>query len=302
MTPLLAEPTVLAAGGLGDLSEGPIWDDRLCRLYWVDITAGCVHWLDTGAASRSTWCIGGTLSFVALTKDPERLIAGHNSSLIALKLTTREVAPIAKLEPDGDPLRCNDGKCDPTGRLWAGTMRWGGDAKSGSLYALDAGGQPARKVTGLAIANGLAWHADRREMYFVDSPTGRIDRFDWDAGTGRIARKSPLAEYGADEGSPDGLTIDAEGQLWVAFWGAGCVRRVDGVTGQTLARIELPVTHVTSCTFGGPGWSTLFITTAAAELTTAERAAQPLAGSVFVVETGVRGLPADRFAAVDVRA
>jgi sugar lactone lactonase YvrE len=301
MTPPLAAPVPLAACGLSDLGEGPVWDDRRSRLYWVDITQGCLRWLDAGAHSQVTWRIGGTLGFVALTTDPGRLVAGHNSTLVELQLDSRQVEPRANLEPAGGPLRCNDGKCDPAGRLWAGTMRWGGDTRPGSLYVVDSAWRPASKLTGLAIANGLAWHRERREMYFVDSPTRRIDRFDWDAGTGHLVRKSPLAEYGPRDGSPDGLTIDAEGNLWVAFWGAGCVRRIDGRSGRTLARVDVPAAHVTSCTFGGAAEATLFITTAAAEVSDAQRAAQPLAGAVFAVETGVRGLPADRFGAREGR-
>src|SRR5690606_22293827 len=131
--------------------------------------------------------------------------------------------------------------------------------------------------------------------------TRRIARFDWNAENGAIDPVGTLAEFSIAEGFPDGMTIDAEGHLWVAFWGGSCVRRIDGVTGETLSTIDLPVTQPSSCSFGGADAATLFITTAAADLTAAERKRQPLAGAVFAVRPGVRGLRCDHFRGVNRR-
>jgi len=174
MIPVLAAAIPFLAYVLSDLGEGPVWDERRSRLYWVDIVQGCLHWLDADASRRSTWRIGGTLSFLVLTSNPDRLVAGHNATLVALDPDSRQMVQLAALEQPGDGRRCNDAKCDPTGRLWAGTMGWGDSPQPGSLYAIDNAWQPVRKITGLAIANGLAWHQGRKEMHFVDSPADRV--------------------------------------------------------------------------------------------------------------------------------
>ena len=132
-------------------------------------------------------------------------------------------------------------------------------------------------------------------MYFIDSPTCRIDRFDWNRSTGAIERRITLAEFHACDGTPDGMTIDTEGHLWVAFWGGGCVRRIHGETGKVLGKVELPVTQVTSCTFGGEDCATLFITSAAHGLSPSQRAQQPLAGALFVATPGPAGMPTHVF-------
>ncbi len=290
------EPLALPLSALSELGEGPVWDTRRERLYWVDIVRGNLHWLDRDAKKRNTLELPPPLGFVALTDDPGILVAGVGASLAYVEIASGRLDVFAPLEPAETPLRCNDGKCDPTGRLWAGTMPTGGDGKPlGTLFSLQPGGSPQRVLRDVGCSNGLAWNVARREFTFIDSLTRRIDRFRWDPFSGQIDERSVLASFGEDPSLPDGMCIDAEGHLWVAFWDGGCVRRIHGVTGTTLATISLPAQRVTSCTFGGPDLSTLYITTAHQGFSSAERAGQPLAGSLFSVQPGVRGLPADVF-------
>jgi len=289
-------PLALLAAGMSQHGEGPVWDARLRRLYWVDIVHGQLHWLDENALQRRTLEVPPPLGFVAPTDDPAILVAGIGSSLALLHLETGRIETLAQLEPADAPLRCNDGKCDPTGRVWAGTMSTQPDAQPpGSLFSLDSSAPLQRVLRDVGCSNGLAWSVTRREFYFIDSLAHRIDRFRWDPDTGNIGDRSTLASFPDDHGLPDGMCIDTDGHLWIAFWDGGCVRRIHHETGATLATIHLPAKRVTSCTFGGTDLATLFITTSHEGLSSSDRAAQPLAGGVFSVTPGPRGLPADLF-------
>lgn len=296
MPPRPHDPSPLPASGLAELGEGPVWDARLRRLYWVDITQGGLHWLDEGANERETIRLNAPLGFISLTEDPQIVIAGRGASLAWLDVGSAKLTPIVDLEPPEALLRCNDGKPDPRGRLWAGTYASNGSPDiKGSLYSIGHDSRVLKQLDHLGCSNGLAWHLERGELYFIDSPTRRIDRFEWNPDTGDIEGRAPLVSFSEDDGMPDGMCIDAAGHLWVAFWGGACVRRIDGQTGRTLEKIDLPAAQVTSCTFGGPDLATLFVTTASVGLSPEQRAAQPLAGHVFAIRPGVTGLPADRF-------
>ncbi len=294
--PSKLSPLALPAAGISQHGEGPVWDARLRRLYWVNIVHGQLLWLDENAQKCRALEFPPPLGFVALTDDPGVLVAGLASSLALLHLESGRVEALAQLESPDAPFRCNDGKCDPTGRVWAGTMSTNPDAQPpGSLFSLKPSSPPQRVLRDVGCSNGLAWNMVRREFYFIDSLAHRVDRFRWDPETGDITHRSTLASFPDDHGLPDGMCIDTDGHLWVAFWDGSCVRHIHHETGDTLATIQLPAKRVTSCTFGGPDLATLYITTSHEGLSPSERTAQPLAGSVFSVTPGARGLPADYF-------
>jgi len=286
--------TPLLAAGHSKLGEGPVWDPRLARLYWVDITAGHLHWLDHGAAERGTLALPGPVGFVSLTDEPQIVVVGCGTRILAVQLPLGRTDVLAELASPDSVVRCNDGKCYPTGRLWAWTMPLA-EKSLGALFSLDAGLNLRRHSEDIGCANGLAWHAARREFYFIDSLTQRVDRHRWDPVTGEISDARPLAFFEKNHALPDGMCVDAEGHLWVAFWNGACIKRVDGSTGRILTKIDLPAALVTSCCFGGANLDTLFVTTAVEGLGEAECAAQPLAGRVFTVEPGVRGVPQSYF-------
>jgi sugar lactone lactonase YvrE len=188
----------------------------------------------------------------------------------------------------------NDGKADPWGRFWAGTMGIDKRPDAGALYCLEPDLRLSVALDPVTISNGLDWSADRRSMFYVDTPTQRVDRFDLEADGLGLRNRRTFSTQALADGSPDGLTLDTAGGLWLALWGGFAVTGY-GPSGEVEARIALPASHVTSCTFGGPDLGDLYITTAFAELTEAERAAQPLAGRAFRCRPGVLGLKANRF-------
>jgi sugar lactone lactonase YvrE len=276
-----------------ELGEGPVWDPDAAWLYFVDITRGLVHRYDPDTRTSRSHQVDAMVGAVALAAAGDLVLAVRDG-FARLDPDSGRVRPIADVEADLPGQRMNDGKCDPAGRFWAGTMAIDERPGAGALYRLDPDGRVHRMLANVTISNGLDWSEDGRLMYYVDTPTGSIDIFDFDVATGAIANRRSLARVAPGEGWPDGLTLDADGYLWVALWSGGAVRRYapDG----TLDRIvKVPTTYPTSCAFGGPDLGDLYITTAATALTPEERQREPLAGGLFRCRPGVQGRPAHRF-------
>jgi sugar lactone lactonase YvrE len=217
--------------------------------------------------------------------------AGHR---LALRAGDDERV-LAVVEADRPDNRFNDCKCDPQGRLWAGTMSKRREPGTAALYRLVAGGDIERVIAGTTISNGLAWSPAGDRVYFVDSTTQRIDVFDFDAATGDVSGRRALAEIDPRDGLPDGLAVDAEDGVWVCLFGGGAIRRY-GADGELTAAIAVPVTNPTSAAFGGADLRTLYVTSARHRLSAEQLAAEPLAGAVLALEPGVPGLPGNRFA------
>jgi sugar lactone lactonase YvrE len=281
---------VLEAGD--QLGEGPIWDDVRGELLRVDISRGLVHgWNPSTGAAWRRQCddqVGAAL--------PR---SGAEGLLIAVgrRIVVDEgdgVRELARVEEDRPGNRLNDCKCDPAGRLWAGTMSGEQAPGEASLYRLVPGGEIECVITGTTISNGLGWTPAGDRMYFIDSTAQRIDAFDYDAETGEISGRRTFARIDPSDGKPDGMTVDAEGGIWVALFAGGAVRRY-GEDGTLEAHIELPVTNPTSPVFGGLDLRTLYVTSARHELSEEQLAAEPLAGAVFALEPGVTGLPSNQF-------
>jgi sugar lactone lactonase YvrE len=268
-------------------AEGPFWYGD--RLGWVDIMAGRL-WLagfdggmltdpvshevgmPLGAAVPRTgggWVLAAGTGFATLDEDGT-------------------VTPRTGDLADTSVIRMNDGKCDPAGRFWAGTMAFDESPGAGALYVFD--GAVRTVLTGVTISNGLGWSPDRRTMYYIDTPTGQVDAFAYDEETGAVSGRRRL--FAVEGGSPDGMTVDDEGLLWVALWGGGAVHRYEP-SGRRVATVRLPVTNVSSCCFGGADRATLFVTTSQQGLRTPE----PEAGHVYRVEPGVSGPTATAFVA-----
>ncbi len=282
-------PEVLVADG-DELGEGPHWDAATGELLRVDITRGRVHRLDPGSGRASSTELGDLVGF-AIPRASGGLVVGLRRAVVLLDPDGARRTLVA-LEPDLPDNRLNDAKCDPVGRLWAGTMAMGESQPDGALYRIEADGTTERVVSGLTISNGLDWSPDATLLYLNDTPTRQIDVFDHDPSTGAVTGRRPFARI---DGSPDGLTVDAEGGVWVALFGGSQVRRYSP-DGSLDVVVPLPVTNVTSLTFGGPDYTDLFVTTARHHLDAVKLGAQPLAGAVFVLRPGVRGRPAGRFA------
>ena len=280
-----------------ELGEGPLWDDRARRLIWVDYPSQQVLWCSppTDLASRSLMmpgrpgCVGlrqdgGIL--VALPDGVWALPAGAEDGSAAMR--------IAAVPGAHSDIHLNDGACDPTGRFWVGSVVNRGREATGVLWRLEPGGELTPTLSGLQLSNGMDWSSDGRTFYHVDSLARRVDMFSVDLDEGTLRDRRPLVDLGAEDVLPDGLTIDSAGCIWVALWGGWAVRRYtpDGRLDQT---IRLPVAQVSSCTFGGPAYEDLYITTAREGLSDGDLATQPLAGGLFCCRPGAQGRPAHRF-------
>ncbi len=278
-----------------DLGEGPVWDEERQAICWVDILPGHIHEYRPGERVYSRLEIGQMAGAVALREDGHFMAAlQHGFAFVDRENGT--VVPICDPEEDDDGNRFNDGKCDPAGRFWAGTMALDERAGAGNLYMMDGALNCHLKKTGVSISNGLAWSGDQKKMYYIDSPTHSVTVFDYDPSRGDIGPGKVAFRIPEEEGTPDGMTIDREGMLWIAHWDGWQVARWHPGSGEKLLSIPLPAARITSCTFGGPDYRDLYVTSAATGLTDDELAVQPLAGSLFVVRgLHAQGEPASRF-------
>lgn len=266
-------------GSIGKFGEGPIWDAERLVLWWVDVFAGEVHCFDPATGCDRSWSTGSVVSCVAPRSDGSLLISTPDG-FATLDLASGAVELLVPVERDVTTNRLNDGKVDSFGRFWAGTMNFAGAEGQGTLYRLDADLRCTAVLTGVTISNGIGWSPDDWLMYYVDTPTQRIDVFDFDPIGGAILNRRTLVDIPRRHGTPDGLTVDCEGYVWVALFGSGEIHRYSP-QGDLAERLRLPVTNVTSCTFGGAELNELYVTTTGEQLSEAARRRQPLAGSVF---------------------
>lgn len=272
------------------LAEGPLWDARSGRLGWIDVLSSQVLLTDIATGQTEVIEVPSHVGAIAPRAAGGFVAALQDGFWVVGDGPTRRITSVAEARPS---LRFNDGKCDPAGRFWAGTMAYDETPGAGALYRLDPDGGTSLMLDGVTISNGLAWSLDGRTMYYIDTPTRRIDAFSYSPATGELSNRRPVIAIPAEVGLPDGMTIDAEGGLWVALWGGGAVHRY--LEGRLAQVISLPVSQPTSCTFGGAELDELFVTSAREGLSLEQRAAEPLAGAVFRVRPGVRGLPAAVF-------
>ncbi|WP_330457659.1 SMP-30/gluconolactonase/LRE family protein [Streptomyces sp. NBC_00820] len=277
------EVAVRAEAALG---EGPTWDSATGRLLWVDILGMRVHTYDPATGRRT---VRTTEQHVGAAKPR----AGGG-----LVLNLRD--GVGLLDPDDtfrwlhhEPVpgrRANDAAVAPDGSLWAGTMRYDEAPGGGTLSRLTGAGTVETVPVDVTVSNGTGWSPDGRLMYYVDSPTRRVDVFDHDGDGGGIRNRRPLAEIEEGAGYPDGLTVDAEGCVWVALWDGGAVRRYTPA-GKLDRVITLPTPRTTACAFGGPDLTDLYVTTAREGLPTSD----PLAGSLLIIPNTSQGLPQPPF-------
>ena len=277
------------------LGESPVWDSAQQRFLWIDILAGEIHQYFTTTQVHRIFKTGQVPGALALCASGN-LVAALQNGFALVSLEKETILWLTDPESGKPDNRFNDGKCDPAGRFWAGTMNLSGKKGAGSLYALEAGGTVVCKIPEVSVSNGLAWSPDHTRFYFIDTAEGAVAAFDYDITSGHISNKSTAITIPPQMGKPDGMTIDTEGMLWVALWKGWGVARCNPRTGEILQQIKLPVSQVTSCTFGGKEWRDLYITTAKTGLSQEDIKNQPLAGSVFVIKnTGFKGLPGHLF-------
>ena len=280
------------------LGEGPTWDAKTQTLHWVDILEKRVYFHHDGEngyiqLDEMPGClvptIKGTLLVAAKASFLELGLFDHTQDKPA---TGKHTILASIIEPANN--RFNDGKCDPAGRLLAGTMDMDEKASTGALYSFD-GQSVTRLLEGIRISNGLAWSPDHKTLYHIDTPTREVKAFDYDLATGQIANPRVVIHVPETLGWPDGMTSDADGNLWVAMWGGAQMTCWNPQNGQLLEQIPLPAKNITSCVFGGENLDELYITSARVGLDHADLVNYRHSGSLMRVKPGVRGMPTFEF-------
>jgi sugar lactone lactonase YvrE len=275
-----------------ELAEGPVWDGARGLLRWVDILPGQVHAFDPVTSAHTWFDAGDPVGTVGLTRSGGLVLALVDRFVLA-DYDGQHPRQLGAFTIDRSVVRFNDGKPDPWGNFCAGTCAWAPNGPPCALYRLRPDGAVGEIVGDVGLSNGLDWSDDRTAFYFADSATGGVDVFDTEPDTGTLGRRRRFVTVG---GVPDGLTLDAEGGLWVAVWGLGELRRYTPA-GQLDAVVRLPVSQVTSVAFGGTDLSTLYITTAREDTTPDHLREQSHAGDIFACSPGVTGRPPFLFAA-----
>lgn len=276
------------------VGEGPIWDSDKRVLWWIDILSGELYAFDPANGGNRTWDTGRHVGTVVPWTETHVLLALQDG-IGSLELETGRIAIHNDPETHLPGNRFNDGKCDPAGRLWAGTMAYDDPTDQGSLYRIDTDFNVTKILGGIGISNGIVWSADQSTMFYIDSVSYKIRTWDFAMDSGDISGEQTLLEVEPDFGLPDGMTVDEEGHLWVAFYGGAKVCRVHSGSGEILDTIDLPARNITACAFGDEDLGTLYITSAAQQMSADELEAAPMSGNLFSCRPGVKGVPSVRF-------
>lgn len=265
-------------------AEGPVWDIDRQSLWWVDIMEGHVHLWDRHSGEDTVYDVGEAVGALALRVDGSVLVA-LQTRLAFLDPDSGEVETFVPLEGNRPANRANDGKAGPDGAFWIGTMAVDASPEAGALYHVTGGGEVSRLLNDVSISNGLDW-LDDNHLYYIDSLAHGVDVLEVDRDAWTVLSRSRVLDIDPDDGLPDGMTLDAEGCLWVAVHGGGQVRRYSQ-RGELLGWVEVPMSLVTCCAFGGPDLTELYVTVAADD---------GVAGGLLRCDVGIAGRPPYRFA------
>jgi sugar lactone lactonase YvrE len=305
------------------LGEGPVWHGGEKRLYWLDIEGLKLHRFDPASGIDESFPLANQAGCLVPCRNENFLLAAQ-TGIEKIRLTTNGIEIIetnVKIHPESEipENRYNDGKCSPEGRFWFGSLNKQHQSGRAALYVLDGYGCRTA-ITGITNSNGLTWSPDGKTFYWIDTPTRRVDAFDYDPDNGKLRNRRTVItfpnidtkntntqknstksigtknigtenEFEKNFGRPDGMTIDSDGMLWIAHWLGGRITRWNPVNGTLLETIWVPVSRVTSLTFGGSDLKTIFITTASLGLTPETQSQEPNAGGLFVYESKIAGLP-----------
>ena len=274
-----------------ELGEAACWWPQRRSWCWVDILGHCIYIRDE-AGRQQQFATGTYVTTLVPVEGRNELLAGLKDG-VAFFSPERGLGPLIATVDDRNDMRCNDGKCDPAGRLWIGTMHMPPQDGLASLYCITGKQPPVVKLSGVTISNGLVWIGDK--MYYNDTLTGTVQEFNYNVDTGEIMFVRVALHLPQELGLPDGMAADSNGMLWIAQWGGFGVYCWNPVTGKLLGKVEVPAPNVSSCAFGGEGMDEMLITTAREHLTNSQLNEYPLSGSVFHVRLPVKGLPANYF-------
>lgn len=272
-----------------EIGEGPLWSPEEGVLYWVDIPAASFHRWQPDAKCYETFVLPRPVGSLGFRQGGGFILALKNGFHF-WDPETHEVEFLVDPEADKPWSRFNDGAVDRRGRFWAGTMNDNGQSK---LYRYDPDGSLHVMETGITCSNGIGFSPDNHTMYYSDSQVYTVYAYDFELESGEISNRRVFRKF--DNGDPDGLTVDSQGNIWIAIWGGWCVEQY-APEGALIERIEMPVQYPTCPIFGGEEMNELYVTSAWYLLDRAGRGSQPLAGDLFRIRTGVKGLPEPKFA------
>ncbi|MCA0931133.1 SMP-30/gluconolactonase/LRE family protein [Lutimonas saemankumensis] len=276
------------------LGEGAFWDHKEKLLYWVDIEDRKVFLFDPLTKSNQVFETPSRVGTVVPKSRHEAVIALEDGIYI-LNTESGNISLLSDVESKMNENRFNDGKCDPNGNLWVGSMHLEQTAPKANLYKISPSGESTKMLDSITISNGIVWTRDKSTMYYIDTPTGHIRAFDYDLDTSEISNERIAVVIPESLGYGDGMAIDEEDKLWVALWNGNSVVRFDPESGELMEKIIIPAHNVTSCSFGGPNFETLYITTSSLDMNEEESRKFPDAGSIFEVKPGVRGVKGNFF-------
>jgi len=274
------------------LGEGPAWDAETQTLYWVDILEKRIY-----AGNQILAQLDEAVGCLAPCRNGHLILAMTGAgrfSFVDFDPASGQRTVLASLDSEPPTNRFNDGKCDPAGRFLAGTMDVNEKDPTASLYSFD-GSHITRLLDGVCISNGLAWSADHKTFYYIDTPTREVHTFDYDIATGGIANPRVAIRIDKSLGWPDGMTSDVEGNLWIAMWGGAQITKWDPKAGQLLERIPVPALNISSCGFGGRNMNELYVTSAREGMSEVDLKKFPFSGGLFKVTTRSEGIPTFTF-------
>ncbi|MEP7208843.1 MAG: SMP-30/gluconolactonase/LRE family protein [Casimicrobiaceae bacterium] len=287
-------PLTCVLDARASLGEGPVWSLVEQVLYWVDINAPSLNRFDPATGVNHAMPMPESIGCFALRRSGG-FVAALRSGIWLLDRAGTLERKVADAPYDPATHRFNDGRCDPQGRFWAGSMNEHQPGATASLVRMDADGRLTEVVRGLSTSNGLAWSPDGRTLYHADTPTQTVRAYAFDPRTGEIGEGRPFMRFTAPGDRPDGAAVDSEGCYWIALYRGGAVVRLSP-TGEVVARHPLPASCPTMCAFGGPALTTLYVTSARQRLTDADLAREPRAGGLFSMVVDVPGLAEPLFA------
>lgn len=273
---------------VSDLGEGPIWTPESNSVTWTDITQKTFHTVNIDTGKTESFGVPSMVGAIGHTKDGHYIAATQNG--------------FARISVDGDYLplhsflqddmRMNDGKVDPAGRFWAGSMALSFEKDRGSLYVLETDNSYQKVLDNITLSNGMGWSPDAQYFYYIDSIPGVLKRFEYDSDIGKISSPKNLITFDISSGVPDGMSVSSDGKIVVALWDGGRIEIYEP-TGAKVSEIKLGVSRPTCCTFAGPNQDILIVSTASQGI---DRADEPLAGKILsVTGTGLSGLPTQQY-------
>ena len=271
------------------LGEGAFWNHKTQELYWVDIEDKKFNIYNPSSVTNRSISMPSLIGTVVPYQENEAVVALLDG-IYKVDLQTEELNILSDVESNMPENRFNDGKCDPNGNLWVGSMHFEQSRPNASVYKINEQGETVKMIDSVTISNGIVWTKDAKTMYYIDTPTGNIMGYDYDNKTSTVSNGRIAVKVEEDLGYPDGMAIDENDMLWVGMWNGNAVAHFDPRSGKLVSKILVPAHNVTSCAFGGENLDILYITTSSLDMTEEEQEAFPMAGSIFIAKPGVKGV------------